>query len=151
MNKEAQSNARNYGIEQLNHFKKKAVHNKFESLWCFRVIMVSTLSAPLFVSLADDFWLSKVTPSVLSAIAAFSTAWLQLRKPQELWSLYRGAERVIETQITHYDFSSGSYKDKEQKEADQLLVEKISQIKLGAHSSWTKKVPNQKNIKVKPT
>jgi hypothetical protein len=151
MNKEVQSNARKYGIEQLNHFKEKAAHNKFESLWCFRLIMVSTLSAPLFVSLSDGFWLSKVTPSVLSAIAAFSTAWLQLRKPQELWSLYRGAERVIETQITHYDFSSGSYKAKGQKEADQLLVEKISQIKLDAHNSWAKKVPNQNNIKIKPT
>ena len=148
MSKDVQSNARKYGIDQLNHFKEKAAHNKFESLWCFRLIMLSTLSAPLFLSLADGFWLSKVTPSILSAIAAFSTAWLQLRKPQELWSLYRGAERVIETQITHYDFSSGVYKVLEQNDADQLLVEKVSQIKLDTHQSWTKSLPNQSDLQL---
>jgi len=146
MTENSMSNARKYGIDQLKHFKTKALHNKFESLWCFRLIMVSTLSAPLFVSLADGFWLSKVTPSVLSAIAAFSTAWLQLRKPQELWSLYRSAERMIETQITHFDFLSGSYKDKEQVEAGQLLVESISKIKMDTHNSWTKNVPNQSDL-----
>lgn len=100
------------------------------------------------VSLADGLWLSKVAPSVLSAIAAFSTAWLQLRKPQELWSLYRGAERVIEAQITHYDFSSGKYKAIEQKVADQLLVEKISQVKLDTHESWSKKIPSQSDLQL---
>lgn len=148
MSNEIQSNARQYGIEQLTHFKDKASHNKFESLWCFRLIMICTLSAPLFVSLADDFWLSKVAPSVLSAIAAFATAWLQLRKPQELWSIYRSAEREIEIQITHHEFKSGNYKDLEEKLADQLLVEKVSSIKLTTHVNWTKKVPEFKNVKL---
>jgi hypothetical protein len=148
MSKDGQGSARQYGVEQLNHFKEKAAHNKFESLWCFRLIMLSTLTAPLFVSLADGFWLSKVTPSVLSTIAAFSTAWLQLRKPQELWSLYRGAERVIETQITHYDFSSGKYKGLEKSVADQFLVEKISQVKLDTHDSWSKKIPSQSDLQL---
>ncbi|TMO84425.1 DUF4231 domain-containing protein [Pseudoalteromonas spongiae] len=148
MSNEEQFSARKYGLEQLEHFKLKASHNKFESLWCFRLIMVCTLSAPLFVSLTDGFWTSKVTPSVLSAIAAFSTAWLQLRKPQELWSLYRGAERVIENQITHYDFLSGLYKDLEKNDADQLLVEKISQIKLDTHKTWKSNVPNHNHLKL---
>ncbi|MBG9994376.1 DUF4231 domain-containing protein [Pseudoalteromonas sp. NZS127_1] len=140
--------SRKYGIEQLNHFKDKAAHNKFESLWCFRLIMVSTLTAPLFVTLTDGFWLSKVTPSVLSAFAAFSTAWLQLRKPQDLWALYRGAERLIEDQITQYDFLSGSYKGKDQLEASQLLVENISKVKLDTHNTWAKKVPNKSDLQL---
>jgi len=148
MSRDVRGNAREYGIDQLNHFKGKATHNKFESLWCFRLIMISTLSAPIFVSLADGFWLSKLTPSVLSVIAAFSTAWLQLRKPQYLWSIYRGADRKIEAQITHYDFLSGSYKDLGQDDADKLLVEKVSKIKLETHESWSKNVPSQSDLQL---
>ncbi|WP_421420507.1 DUF4231 domain-containing protein (plasmid) [Pseudoalteromonas lipolytica] len=147
MSNEAQYCARKYSLEQLAHFKLKASHNKFESLWCFRLIMICTLSAPLFVSLTDGFWASKVTPSILSAIAAFSTAWLQLRKPQELWSLYRGAERAIEAQITNYNFSTGPYKDKTDEDADKILVEKVSQLKLETHENWKSNIPNHNNLK----
>lgn len=147
MSNEAQYCARKYSLEQLAHFKLKASHNKFESLWCFRLIMLCTLSAPLFVSLADNFWVSKVTPAILSAIAAFFTAWLQLRKPQELWSLYRGAERAIEVQITNYDFSTGLYKNIGSEEADKLLVENVSQLKLETHESWKSNVPSHNNLK----
>lgn len=32
--------AREYSTEQAEHFKNKADHNKKESLWCFRIIML---------------------------------------------------------------------------------------------------------------
>lgn len=140
------SKAYQFALEQEKHFKNKAKHNKCESLWCFRLIMLCTLIAPLFVSLTDDFWLSKVLPSVMSAFAAFCTAWLQLRKPQELWSMYRTSERDIEFQITQYNFKSGCYVDLDEENADRLLAENVSKVKYETHLRWVSKVPNNDSL-----
>ncbi|MCF7515119.1 DUF4231 domain-containing protein [Pseudoalteromonas sp. L23] len=147
MEKNTCGNARDYAMNQLQHFQEKASHNKFESLWCFKFIMLFTLSSPLLVSLAEGFWLSKVLPSILSALAAFLTAWLQLRKPQELWALYRGAERIIEMNLVKYDFSLGEYKNKSG-DADQVLIETISQLKINTHESWKNNIPTKSELKL---
>ena len=70
---------------------------------------------PLFVGFGEGVWFGKVIPSVLSALAAFCTAWIQLRKPHELWAIYRNAQRQIEIQITHFEFSIGEFEEKEEK------------------------------------
>ncbi|MCF7372224.1 DUF4231 domain-containing protein [Vibrio sp. J2-3(2022)] len=139
--------AKDYALKQANHFERKAIHNKRESLLCFRIIMLCTLTAPVLVGLGEGFWLGKVSPSVLSALAAFSTAWVQLRKPNELWSLYRHTQRKIETQITHFDFRVGDYKGLNDLECDQLLAFNISQINIETSQTWTGKVPDVTSLK----
>lgn len=133
--------AENYALEQIEHYRKKADHNKSESIVCFRSIMICTLSAPLFVSLGEGVWCAKVVPSALSAIAAFSTAWLQLRKPQALWSTYRTAQRKIECSLTHYRFQIEDFDVIEQSEADKVLVSQVTAFASEAHSIWTKNIP----------
>ncbi|CAH7073569.1 conserved hypothetical protein [Vibrio chagasii] len=139
--------AREYSSEQVEHFKKKADHNKQESLWCFRIIMLGTLSAPLLVGLGEGVFYAKVLPSILSAIAAFCTAWLQLRKPQELWSIYRNAQRQIEVQITHFDFNVADYTGLDESKASELLALTVSNLVLETNSRWTKHVPNPSSLK----
>ncbi|ENI4130592.1 DUF4231 domain-containing protein [Vibrio fluvialis] len=140
--------AREYGTEQAEHFKKKADHNKKESLWCFRIIMFGTLSAPLLVGLGEGILYAKVLPSILSAVAAFCTAWLQLRKPQDLWSIYRNAQRQIEVQITHFDFNVAEYTGLDEGKASELLALTVSNLVLETNSRWTKHVPNPSNLKL---
>lgn len=137
-----------YSAEQVRHFEQKAKHNKRESLWCFRLIMLSTLTAPLLVSLGEGLWFGKVVPSILSALAAFCTAWIQLRKPQELWSIYRGAQRQIELQITHYEFSIGEFKNCDENEKDKLLAYNVSKITLDTHELWRNRVPEPSTIEL---
>ncbi|MCB5461756.1 DUF4231 domain-containing protein [Vibrio lentus] len=141
------NDAREYGVEQAKHFQKKAEHNKRESLWCFRVIMGCTLAAPVLVGLGEGFWLGKVTPSVLSALAAFCTAWVQLRKPNELWSLYRHTQREIETQITRFDFQVGEFKSLDDEGGNRLLALNVSQISIDTSKRWSSKVPDVANVK----
>src|SRR5688572_13580665 len=76
-------------------FKAKAAHNKAESLFCFSIVVFATSATTLFVTLGQGYWFGKVIPAVLSAAATAATAWLQLRRPQHLWELYRGIQREI--------------------------------------------------------
>lgn len=143
--------AREYSTEQVEHFKKKANHNKRESLWYFRITMISTLSAPLLVGLGEGVFLAKVLPSILSAIAAFCSAWLQLRKPNELWSIYLNAQRQIEVQITHFDFNVAEYRELEAEKCNELLALNVSQLVLNTNSQWVKNVPSPSNLKIEST
>lgn len=128
-------------------FKEKADHNKNESLTCFTIILISSLSAPLFITLGNGDLLAKILPSVLSVIAAGLTSWLQLRKPQKLWSMYRGSQRLIEDHITKYKFKIADYKTHDS--PDSLLAEKVAEIALGAHFEWTTVIPTPETLSLK--
>lgn len=136
-----------YAVKISNSFKEKADHNKTESLTCFTLILVASLGAPLFITLGEGVFWGKVVPSVLSVIAAGLTSWLQLRKPQKLWSMYRGAQRLIEDHITKYNFKVGDYKNPA--EADSLLAEKVAEIALNAHNEWTSVIPSPEALSIK--
>ncbi|MBF4390728.1 DUF4231 domain-containing protein, partial [Vibrio anguillarum] len=135
-----------YALAQAKHYQKKADHNKFESIWCFRGVMICSLLAPLFVSFGEGIWLSKVVPSGLSAIAAFSTAWIQLRKPQTLWTVYRTAQRRIETALIHYRYKTDAYEDLPDTVADKLLISEVTSFASEAHNMWTKAVPDTNSL-----
>lgn len=128
-------------------FKEKADHNKNESLSCFTLILVASLSAPLFITLGKGDLLGKIIPSILSVVAAGLTSWLQLRKPQKLWSMYRGAQRLVEDHITRYKFKIGDYKVHEAPES--LLAEKVAEIALSAHYEWTAVIPTPETLSLK--
>lgn len=140
--------AKKYCLEQAEHFKIKANHNKSESLWCFKIIMFSTLSAPLLVSFGEGVLFAKLLPSILSAVAAFCTAWLQLRKPQELWSNYRNIQRQIEIQLTQCDFRVAEYQGLDENKANETLILNVSQLILQANSQWLKNVPDSLSLKI---
>ena len=128
-------------------FKEKADHNKNESLTCFALILIASLSAPLFITLGKGDLLAKIIPSILSVLAAGLTSWLQLRKPQKLWSMYRGSQRLIEDHITKYKFKIGDYKVHETPES--LLAEKVAEIALNAHYEWTTVIPTPETLSLK--
>lgn len=132
----------------ITHFEVKANHNKNESLRCFIVIIVCTLLTPLFIALspAENVWLSKVIPSVLSVVAAGAAGWLQQRKPQQLWSLYRTAQRELEVQklkflhqIEEYETAPAPRK---------ILAQKIAAVILSTHQQWMPIVPSPDNLKL---
>jgi len=131
----------------IDGFKEKANHNKDESLTCFILILISSLSAPLFITLGSGTFLTKILPSILSVLAGGLTSWLQLRKPQKLWSMYRGSQRMIEDNVLRYKYHVGEYKNCG--DPDSLLAEKIAEICLAAHTEWVSVIPNPEHISVK--
>ena len=149
--------AEEYCQSVIDAFKSKSTHNKNESIYFFWISMGGALLAPLFVTLGEDmakllgdygsiFILSKLIPSILSVAVAFSTAWLQLRKPQQLWALYRTSQRELENCLSEFQYRIKDFKDSIDEDANKLLAEKVSEIALASHYAWLPMVPNPENI-----
>lgn len=124
----------------IQHYERKANHNKSEALRCFVIIIVCTLTTPLLITLGSGLWLGKVAPSMLSLIAAAATAWLQQRKPQQLWSLYRTAQRYLEVQELKHDFGLDQYEQAE--ERDKQLASEVAGVIMRTHEQWVPIVPS---------
>ncbi len=153
--KDVQQSAEEYCKSVINSFKSKATHNKNESICFFWVSMGGALLAPLFVTLGEDianflgnygsvFLFSKLIPSILSIAVAFSTAWLQLRKPQQLWALYRTSQRELENCLSEFQYKINDFENCS--DTEKLLAQKVSKIALAAHYDWLPMVPNPENL-----
>lgn len=119
--------------------REKADHNKHESQIAFYAVICFTLSAPLFVTLGDGWLWGKLVPASLSVSAAAATSWLQLRKPQRLWAIYRRAQRELEREKINYDFKLHDFKVTDT--PDGLLASKVSDIAFRVHEQWEGLVP----------
>jgi SMODS and SLOG-associating 2TM effector domain 1 len=129
----------------IQGFSKKANHNKHEAQICFMIVVVCTGIVPLLIALGAGFWVGKVAPATLSTSAAIATAWLQLRKPQQLWALYRGSQRELEDQETRFKFGIGDYGSAA--EPEKLLAERVASIALDAHYQWIPMVPSPDKLR----
>jgi Protein of unknown function (DUF4231) len=135
----------------ISAFKAKANHNKSESLFCFTIVVGCSLVTPLFVTLGDGLFWGKILPSMLSLSAAASTAWLQLRKPQNLWSLYRDCQRRIEDHVYKYKYHLAEYQISDD-ERLRLLADAVRTVAWDAHQRWLPLVPTPEAIGTsKPT
>lgn len=138
-----------FAEDTLSGFKKKSDHNKSESLTCFALVVVCSLVSPLFVTLGEGVLLGKIVPSVLSLSAAASTAWLQLRKPQSLWSLYRDCQRRIEDHVYKYRYHLAQYAT-DDAERSRLLADAVRTVAWDAHQRWLPLVPTPEAIGTRP-
>lgn len=84
-----------------------------------------------------------MVPSVCAALASFLTAWIKLRKPESLWSLYRTGQRQIEKELRYYKSGITPYNGNE---PDKKLVENVSKIFDKTHTGWLKLVPNAEDL-----
>ena len=148
MDQPGSQNAVTFARSTIKGFAEKANHNKSESLRCFVIVVSCSLLSPLFVTLGDGMWLGKVVPSALSLFAAGSTAWLQLRKPQSLWTLYRDCQRRLEDHLTKYEYKLAEY-DVGDIERERLLADAVRGIALDAHMRWLPLVPTPEAIGAK--
>jgi hypothetical protein len=124
--------------------REKADHNKWEAQYTFYAIICFTLAAPLFVTLGDGWVWGKLIPATLSVSAAGASAWLQLRKPQRLWAMYRRAQRELEREKAAYDFDLDQYGEGEDK--NHLLAERVSEIAFRVHEQWEGLVPDSDGL-----
>ncbi|HYY57761.1 MAG TPA: DUF4231 domain-containing protein [Pyrinomonadaceae bacterium] len=130
----------------ISHYEAKADHNKAEALRCFMLVIICTLITPLFITLGSGLWLGKVVPSVLSLIAAGATAWLQQRKPQQLWSLYRTAQRELEVHKMRHRYLMDEYETATN--PDKLLARNVAVVVHNTHQQWVPVVPSPDNLKL---
>jgi hypothetical protein len=140
-----ENNLRAEAVKTSEAFRKKADHNKNEALRCFIVALSCSLAAPLFVTLGQSVLWAKVVPSVLSLLAAGSTTWLQLRKPQQLWALYRDCQRRVEYQLRLFDHKLTKEYETEPIRT-KTLAQHLADLELEAHQKWLDIVPNTHSL-----
>jgi hypothetical protein len=130
-------------------FEEKAKHNKNEALGCLMFIMIATGASPLFIAFGPEPITGKVLPSLLSLVAGGLTGWLQLRRPQQLWGIYREAQRQIEDQVAKFKFKVGDYTIPGDRKGatEKLLIERVCAIALAAHDAWKGVLPGPESLK----
>lgn len=126
-------------------FRRKADHNKNETQLIFCVSLLFSVSAPLFIAFGETTFLGKIVPASMSAIVAACTGWIQLRKPQRLWAIYRRAQRELEHEKIMHDNAIEHYSG--HTSHSKFLAERITQISLGAHEAWEAAVPDSEALK----
>lgn len=139
MGEDSRIDALEYSRGILRGIEKKARENKRETTVLFLVVTVATAFSPVLILLPLDFVLSKTLPAILTSLAALATSWLQIRKPQDRWVMYRTAQREIEFQIDQYLFGNGEYASIENKDA--LLADRVSNRALQLHYEWLPVAP----------
>ncbi|MDO7887606.1 DUF4231 domain-containing protein [Hymenobacter cheonanensis] len=134
-------NALAYAQRICQEFAIKADRKKRSSKALFALILINSLSAPLFIAYGGTCkFTAQIIPSILSVLAAGITSWVQIRTPQKLWSIYRSAQRTIEVEVMKYKFQIDEYSSS--KVSEQLLVKRVSEVALNTHNEWTAMVPN---------
>ena len=136
--------ALDYSKEIRDGIKEKATQNKNQSTFLYLVILFTTVFVPILILLPSGDFVTKYIPAFMSACAALASYWLQLRKPQERWVIYRGAQREIEYQIDQYKFENDEYNDPKSK--DKLLADRVSKRALELHYEWVPFAPKAEEI-----
>lgn len=122
-----------------NGILAKANKNKKWATFLFGLIISATVLSPTLILVSKNEIISKYIPAILSVLAAISAYWIQVRKPNERWVLYRTYQREIEHEINSYTFQTGKYKDSNEK--DKLLAESVNEKALKLHYDWIPMVP----------
>lgn len=131
-------------LEKIKHFEAKANHNKSEALTLFVILVFCTLASPLFITLGPGLVLGKVVPSVLSSVATGCAVWLQQRRPQQLWTLYRTTQRRLENEEIGFRFRINEYEKAD--EPGKLLAQRTALICSNANDLWVPLVPNPDKV-----
>ncbi len=136
--------ALDYAEKTKKGIEEKADENKSLSTRLFLIILISTVISPILILLPFGDVYSKYLPALMTASAALASYWLQLRKPQDRWVIYRGAQREIEYQIDQYNFGNDEYGKADDKE--KLLADRVSKRALQLHYEWVPFAPKAEEI-----
>lgn len=139
-----EENALGFACRTKKGIKEKADSNKNLSTFLFLVVLVSTVLSPLLILIGTGDILTKIVPSSLMAAAALASYWIQLRKPQERWVIYRTAQRQIEFEIDQFLHGNGQYEVSSNPE--RLLADRVSQRALQLHYEWIPVVPRSEHV-----
>jgi Protein of unknown function (DUF4231) len=134
-----------YARRTLAGVTAKAASNKRLTTFLFLTILIPTTVSPILILAANDPLAAKVLPSILSACAAVASAWIQLRKPQERWAIYRTAQREVEFEIDQYQFGNGRYAEPAGRGS--LLADAVSKRALQLHFEWLPIAPRAEDAR----
>lgn len=139
-----ESAAVTYARKILKSVSTKADENKRLTNLLFFAVLAATVFSPILILLPIPQLWSKIAPAVFTGFAALASGWVQLKRPQERWALYRTAQREIEFEIDQHEFGLGEYTDPQAR--DSVLAETVSKRALQLHYEWLPMVPQLQEL-----
>ncbi|HWG08503.1 MAG TPA: DUF4231 domain-containing protein [Solirubrobacteraceae bacterium] len=123
--------------------RQKADRNELLSRWGTGLITLASALIPVSIILSTqykEFLWGKALPAALAAAAAVAGGLLQIERPHERWRLYRGYQRVFETELLRYRNNVAPY-DAGEPERTRRFVERLTSLQLTLHDDWSGLVP----------
>jgi Protein of unknown function (DUF4231) len=121
--------------------REKADRNERTTRLLTALIAAATAAIPVFLVLSTRwlaFFLGKVVPAVLAALAALITALLHVWRSNDRWRLYRTYERTLETERLKYANKLEPYHGTNR---DSEFLKTLAQLHLSLHDKWAGLVP----------
>ena len=143
--------------KQKKWYEEKANQNKKLFFSYQTVIIILGATIPVIVALETVIktlvvWGGPIT-AVISAIIAIYAGLDKLKQPQPNWFNYRANEEMIKKEEWFYKFRAGVYRDLNEEEANNFLVERIESIisaDIARMTSLTEKREKPEENRVEP-
>lgn len=114
--------------EQMKWYETKANENKSRFQIFQTVIIIASVIIPI-VNLIDFATFEiRIISSVLGGTVAGVTAFIQLKKYQENWLLYRATEENLKKEKYLFLYDAGPYSDAIDDNRKKILVERVESI-----------------------
>jgi hypothetical protein len=126
--------------------RAKANNNEQASRIGTAAIAIATALIPLSLVLSTEwlpFLLGKATPALMAAVASVVAIWLQFERPHERWQMYRGYQRLFESERLRYLNEVDEYSTEDR---DSQLIRRIADISLKLHQDWSVLVPTSADV-----
>lgn len=124
----------------------KADRNKRRARWATLALAGSTVLIPVTIVVSGryfDFWLGKVAPSILAAITALVTAWVQIERPHERWSLFRRYQRLLEGDELLYKTHAPPFNGEDR---DTDFAATLARRQMDLHDEWAGLLPRSSDV-----
>jgi hypothetical protein len=125
---------------------KKAEKNKRRARAAVLFLATSSATIPLALVASTkylSFFLGKILPAALAAIAAIVATWLEIERPHQRWTLYKRFERLFEAERLRYKHKLGKYGGAD---ADGLFWEVLAEGQLQLHDEWAGLIPQSSEL-----
>jgi Protein of unknown function (DUF4231) len=114
--------------EQTKWYETKANENKSRFHIFQAIIIIASVIIPI-VNLIDFATFEiRIISSILGGTVAGVTAFMQLKKYQENWLLYRATEENLEKEKYLFLYGAGPYSDAKDDNRKKILVERVESI-----------------------
>jgi len=130
----------------IDEQREKADQNRFRSRAASIILVTSTGAIPVLLVVSTkylDFWLGKVVPAILAALAAATGTVMVMVKPQERWRLHRSYQRKLESESLKYQHRLDPY-DVENR--DTKLLEKLIRVREEVLAEWVDLMPTSDSL-----
>jgi hypothetical protein len=114
--------------DQTNWYERKANENKSKFHIFQSIIIIASVIIPIINLINFAPFEIRIISSILGGTVTGITAFIQLKKYQENWLLYRATEENLKKEKYLFLYDAGPYSDAKDDNRKKILVERVESI-----------------------